>query len=96
MNIKIENVKLKMVSAEMRPAQKYDKDTKKWLPTGEEEKQFEYVFVSEDEFSEKITLTSKKNWEKLEGKKVTIVLDWKYNNFKKQMGMPNLVEVLPA
>jgi len=94
MEFKLENVILKMVSAEMRPSQNYDKATKKWIPTGGEEKFFEYVFVSDDEFSEKTVLNSKQDYSSFEGKKVTAILDWKYDSFNKKMGMPKLATIV--
>jgi len=96
MEFKIENLILKMVSAEMRPAQSYDKDTKKWIKSGGEEKFFEYILVSDDEFSEKIVLNSKDDFSKLEGKPVTVVAGWKYDTFNKKMGGVRLSTILPA
>jgi len=91
----LDNYILKMVSSKMRPEQSFDKETKKWISTGREEKHFEYIFVSNDEFKTKIVLESKIDFSKFEDKGVNIVLEWTYNDFQKKMGTPRLVELVP-
>jgi len=78
------------------PARSYDKASKQWLPTGGMEKLFEYVFVSDDEFKTKVVLNSRQDYSRFEDKKVNIVLDWKFNDFNKKMGMPTLAQLVPA
>jgi len=91
------NYILKMVSSSERPAQRYDQEFKKWIKIeGATEKFFEYIFVSNDEFKTKVVLNSKQDYSKYEDKEVNIVLDWKYNDFKKAMGMPSLQDLVPT
>lgn len=60
MTIKIDGQILKMITGEIRPAQSYSKELKKWIPTGGEEKVFTLYFVSDDEFKTPIIITTKK------------------------------------
>jgi len=92
MVLKTEPMIIKMVSAEMRPKQEYDKANKKWVSTGEEEKYFEYACVTDDLVGEKVIFNSKVDYSKLEGKKVCANVRWEYNNFQKKMGGLVLVD----
>lgn len=85
-----------MVSMQEVPARNYNKETKTWTPTGGMEKLFEYVFVSDDEFRAKVVLNSRQDFTKFEDKLVNIVLDWKYNDFQKKMGVPTLADLVAA
>lgn len=89
------NYILKMVSSSERPAQRYDSESKKWVKIdGAVERFFEYIFVSNDEFKTKVVLNSKQDYSEYEDKEVNIVLDWKYNDFKKAMGQPTLQDLV--
>jgi len=91
------NYILKLISISERPAQRYDSESKKWVKIdGAVEKYFEYIFISDDEFKTKVVLNSKQDFSKFENKLVNIVLDWKFNDFKKAMGMPSLADIVPA
>jgi len=92
----LDNYILKMISMQEVPARNYNKETKTWIPTGGVEKLFELIFVSDDEFKTKVVLNSRQDYSKFEGKKVNIVLDWKYNDFQKKMGMPTLADIVAA
>jgi len=97
MVIESEVLILKMVSGEMRPAQEYSKEAKKWIPIpGKEEKYFEYILVTDDLVGEKVVFNSKLDFTKLEGKKVTAKLSFSYDNFNKKMKNVQLVELVPA
>lgn len=80
----------------MRPKQNYNKETKKWDKTNEEEKYFEYVCVTDDLVGEKIVFNSKIDYSKFEGKKVVAKLKYDFDNFNKKMRNPSLVELVPA
>jgi len=93
----LQNYILKVVSISERPAQRYDAESKKWVKIeGAVEKFFEYIFVSNDEFKTKIVLSSKQDFSRYEDREVNIVLDWKYNDFKKAMGVPTLADLVPT
>jgi len=93
----LSNYILKLVSMSERPAQRYDSVSKKWEKIdGATEKYYEYIFVSNDEFKTKVVLNSKQDFSKFEDKEVNIVLDWKYDDFKKAMRMPSLADLVPT
>jgi hypothetical protein len=93
----LDNYILKLVSMSERPAQRYSAESKKWEKIeGATEKYFEYIFVSDDEFRTKVVLSSKQDFTKFENKRVNIVLDWKYDDFKKAMRQPSLADIIPA
>jgi len=84
---------LKMASASEVDVRTYDKESKKFVPTGGKEQLFEYIFTSVGEFPEKFVINSKKNFLLLEGKKVILGLTVKtgFGN-KNQISLENIRE----
>jgi len=76
MQIQSPNHILKVASANEVDVRNYQKETKTFVATGAKEKLYEYILVSDDPaFPEKFTISSKKDFTKLEGKKVVMALD---------------------
>jgi hypothetical protein len=74
MSARIENVKLKMIEGYTLPNQTYNKETKAFVKTGGEKQFYRYTFISNDEFKNKLELSSSEDYSKFEDKVVNIIM----------------------
>lgn len=88
MQVKIENVKLKMVEGITLPESKKSEVTGKFEKTGQTIPAYTYTFISDDDFAEKLVFTkpvSKANYKEFEDKIVNIILDIKYDEYGRKL-----------